>query len=198
VSARPTTPLRAAGGFTLIELLVAMAVLSIAIPVFAVFISTTYIQSSRTMSQSALQTQTRAVVDTLVSDLRQAYYGDTTTSPIVSISPTAVTFYAPDRAQPFHLREIAYQLSGGKLQRAFGVSSNTNGPPWTGITFGAWMTQLDNVTNTTVFTYQDADGNTTTDPAQVKRITVQVRAKPNSSHAATASYQSSATIRAER
>jgi prepilin-type N-terminal cleavage/methylation domain-containing protein len=190
--------LRPAAGFSLMEMLVAMAVLAITVPAFAVFVSTAYIQSGRTMARSALQTEARAAVDTLVADLRQAYYGDATTSPIVSMSPTALTFYAPDRAQSFRLRKIAYQLSGGKLQRAVGVSTNTDGPPWTGLTLGAWLTQLDRVTSTTIFTYEDANGSVTTNPAEVKRVTVTVTAQPTSSSAATVSYQSSATIRAER
>jgi hypothetical protein len=179
-------------------MLVALAVLAITVPALAVFVSTTYTHSNRTLGQSTLQSEARAAVDTLVADLRQAYYGDTTTSPVVSISGTTITFYSPDRATPFHLRKISYRLTGGEFQRAIAISTDTVGPPWDGLTtLGPWATQLRNVTSASIFSYQDADGIATSDPAKVKRVTVTIQAKPSSSVAA-ATYESSATLRADR
>lgn len=194
--------LHQSSGFTLIELLVSMLVLGIAVAAIATVIATTYSRSNLTTAQSVSQTAARAAVDTAVSDLRQTYYGDVTTSRIVSMSPTALTFYSPDRAQPttstvptFHLRQIAYRLNGGVLERAVATSTNTNGPPWTGLTFGPWMTEVSSVTNTTVFTYQDATGAPTSDPKKVSRITITLQVNPAGSSSYV--YQSSATIRAE-
>ncbi len=199
--ARVAGRLRQDAGFTVFEMLVALAVLGIAVPALAVFISTAYTHNSRTLGQSAMQSEARAAVDTLVADLRQAYYGDAATSPIVSMSPTAITFYSPDRGSPFHLRKIAYQLSGGALQRASVSSTDTDGAPWQGLTtLGPWRTQLQKVTNTTLFTYQDVDGVAITDMTQVnkvKRVTVTIVARPNAS-GATATYTSSATLRIDR
>ncbi len=184
-------------GFTLIELLVAMLLLAIVLGGIATFIATTYTRANTTTRQSVAQTAVRAAVDTAVADLRQAYYGDGTTSPIVAMSPTALTFYSPDRAQPlFHLRKISYQLVGGLLQRATATSTDTDGPPWLGLTtLGLWATQVDSVTNTAVFTYQDANGAATSDPTKVSRIVVTVQVRPGGQGTSYV-YQSSATIRA--
>ena len=180
-----------------------MALLGIIVAPIATFIATTSSRSNRP-SPSVSQTVARAAVDTAVADLRQAYYGDSTVSRIVSISPTALTFYSPDRAQPptatvptFHLRQIAYRLNGGELQRARATSTNTNtnGPPWAGLTLSPWATEVSSVTNTTVFTYQDATGAPTSDPKKVSRITITLQVKPAGSSSYV--YQSSATIRAE-
>jgi prepilin-type N-terminal cleavage/methylation domain-containing protein len=201
VSGALAARLRHAAGFTVAEMLVALAVIGITIPALAIFVSTSYIHSSRTIGQSALQAEGRAAVDTLVADLRQAYYGDAVTSPIVSMSTTALTFYTPDRSQPFRLRKVAYQLSSGNLQRAFVTSTDTDGAPWQGLaTLGPWRTQLKNVTSTAIFSYQDIDGVAITDMTQVakvKRVTISLRARPNAS-TATSSFQSSVTLRVDR
>ena len=51
---------------------------------------------------------------------------------MLSATSTAITFYSPDgvfaqsgTTSPFHLREIAYQFTGGALQKQFVTSTNT-------------------------------------------------------------------------
>jgi prepilin-type N-terminal cleavage/methylation domain-containing protein len=183
-------------GFTLIEVLVTMVVLGITVAGMVAFFTMTNSRAAVTTDQSVSLTIVRTAVDTAVSDLRQAYYGDGTTAPIVAVSPTSLTFYSPDRSQPFHLREIAYRLSGGLFQRATVTSTNTGGPPWTGLTtFGPWVTEVDSVTSPTVFSYQDATGAATTDPTQVSRVTITLQVQPSGGGSGY-TYQSSATIRA--
>ena len=185
-----------ASGFTLIEVLVTMAVLGVAVAGMVAFFSMTNSRAAATTDQSISLTVVRTAVDTAVSDLRQAYYGDGTTAPIAALSPTSLTFYSPDRSQPFHLREIAYRLSGGLLQRATATSTNTGGPPWSGLTtLGPWVTEVDSVTSPTVFSYQDASGAPTSDPTKVSRVTISLQVQPSGADSAYV-YQSSATIRA--
>ena len=128
-------------GFTLVEMLVGMAVLGIVLASMAGLLSAIYNTGTQTVEAGTLQDEARSSVDTLVADLRQAYTGDSATPLIASFSSTAITFYSPDRQQPFHLRKVAYQVSGNTLQRAFVTSTDTDGPPWVGLTtLGGWQT----------------------------------------------------------
>ena len=105
-------------GFTLVEMLVGMVVLGIVLASMASLLSAIYNTGTQTVEAGTLQDEARSGVDMLVSDLRQAYTGDSATPFVASMSSTAITFYSPDRQQPFHLRKIAYQQSGTTLQRA--------------------------------------------------------------------------------
>ncbi len=186
--------LRREGGFTLVEMLVAIAVLGLILSGIASLLQATVTASGQTMNETPLQMEARSALDTMVGDLREAYYGDTTTSVIVSMSGTSVTFYAPDRLTPFHLREITYQLSGSKLQRGFVTSTNTGGPAWTVLAAPSTFSNIvPNVTNFSL-TYQDANGNTTATPANVVRvlITLTVTAAPQGGPT---TFTASATIR---
>ena len=110
-------------------------------------------------------------------------------------------FLAPDRAPTAHERRVAIQLSGGKLQRAVTISSNT-APPWSGFAWttppaSAWATQVDLVTNASPFTYYDATGAALSSPVTLSAInavgiTVSVRA---SGYPAATSYTTRATLR---
>jgi len=105
-----------------------MAVLSVAFAAFAALLGVLIRHSGETQERSTLQTEARAAIDRLVQDLRQANTGDAGT-PILSLGSSQITFLSPDRATPFRLRQIAYRVSGDRLERAMAVSTNTGGPP---------------------------------------------------------------------
>ncbi len=146
--------------------------------------STTVKTSARVQEQSTLQTEVRAVVDQLASDLRQAQCDASTTPatpPVATGTGTQLTFYSPDRLTPYHLRQISYRLAGGELDRRFATTTNTSstGPPWTWGSFGGWSKQIDSVTNTAVFTYYDADGAATSTAADVASVNVALTVAPH-------------------
>ena len=89
---------------------------------------------------------------------RRAIAGDTSLARISTATSTQLTFLSPDRAQPMRLRRIAYQVTGGQLQRAIATSTNT-AAPWTIPTLSAWSAPLVRsivTTGTPVFRYYDA------------------------------------------
>jgi prepilin-type N-terminal cleavage/methylation domain-containing protein len=190
-------------GFTLIEMTAAMAVIAVLFGIFSLILSNTIRDSSTIQDQSTNQTEVRAAIDGLAQDLRQGYTGDTSgvMTPIAAISGTGLTFYSPDRAIPFHLREIQYQLTGGQLQRRLQTSTDTNGYPWTFPgTWGPWLTQASNITSASIFTgkYLNTSGSvvTTSTPSQVSGVWVAVTVSPPGSQGRTYSYSTSASVRA--
>jgi prepilin-type N-terminal cleavage/methylation domain-containing protein len=166
-------------GFTLVELLVSMFILVTGVAVaYSAMMTTTVKATGHAQALATLQTQVRAAVDTLASDLRQATCLDTTTTPVSTATGSQVTFYSPDRATPYHLRQVSYRVSGGTLQRAFATSTNTGGPPWTIPALGSWSTILDQVSSTSPFTYEDASGAPTTVASNVASATVTLLVRP--------------------
>lgn len=180
-------------GFTLIEMVAAMAVLTILLASFAELLSTTITRSGRMQEQSTLQTEARAGIDVLASDLRQALCNGTTT-PITAASPTQLTFYSPDRQSPYHLRQVSYLLSGSTFQRALATSTNTGGPPWTIPALGPWATVFGSVTSTNPFTYYDATNTVTTDLTKVTRVDVSVTLAPKATTGNDGTTTYSATV----
>ena len=185
----------AQAAYTLVELLVAMAVLSVAFAAFAALLGVLIRHSGETQERSTLQTEARAAIDRLVQDLRQANTGDAGT-PILSLGSSQITFLSPDRATPFRLRQIAYRVSGDRLERAMAVSTNTGGPPWTFPALGAWVAQAGSIVDPAVFSYVDAAGVATTNPAGVRTVNVRLRVATRTSPGAPTTYETSATLRA--
>lgn len=189
-------------GFTLVELLVGMAVLGIVLGSMADLLSKIYNTGTQTVEAGTLQQESRGAVDTLVADLRQAYTGDSATPLVASFSSTAITFYSPDRQQPFHLRKIAYQLSGSTLQRAFVTSTDSDGVPWLGLTtLGGWQNVASSVVanpgGAPLFKYLKADGVTTaTATKDIARVVVTVTVKQPGARTGASTYQSTADLRA--
>ena len=183
-------------GFTLMELVVVMAILVTVVGSIATVLTSLVTSSTKTMNESTLQTEARAALDTLVADARQAYTGDSSLKPVATATGTQFTFYAPDRQQQFHLREIAYQVSGGNLQRAAAMSTDNNGAPWTGLPFTgtwSWTTVVGSVAanpgNAPVFTYAtDTNG-------KVVQVNVTLTVDPPGK-APARTFTSSAAIRA--
>ena len=159
-------------GFTLTELLVVLIFLSMIAVAFSMLFSSTIRHNSEITEQSVTQGELRAAVDRMTGEARQAYIGDGT-SPITSVSSSQLTFTYPDKQTPFHLVRVSYRLSGGALQRAFEISTNTNGPPWTWAVGGTptnWASYVPNVTSATPFSYYDVSGAATATPANVRSI----------------------------
>ena len=189
-------------GFTLVEMLVGMAILGIVLASMAALLSAIYNTGTQTVEAGTLQDEARAAVDTLVTDLRQGYTGDPSVPVIASFSGTSITFYSPDRQQPFHLRKIAYQMSGSTLQRASVTSTDTDGAPWLGLTtLGGYTNVASSIVanpgGTPLFSYVKSDGVTTATAAKdIDRVIVTVTVKQPGSRNQASTYQSSADIRA--
>jgi prepilin-type N-terminal cleavage/methylation domain-containing protein len=169
------TPARRADrGFTLIEVMVATSILGIVLLLVYGAMGSGVQQAADVDARIQIQSEVRVAADAFVRDLRQAYTGDASLARVESIGPTEITFYSPDRATPFHVRKISYRLLGTALQRSVTTSTNTNGFPWVFGTTGPYVTVLDDVANTTIFTFRDAAGLATTTPSRVALVQLDV------------------------
>ncbi len=165
-------------GVGMVELLVSLILLGVLIAAWSGLMTTTVKSNGRTQELSVLETEVRASVDRLSSELRQALCNGTT-KPVTASTATLLTFYSPDSATPYHLRQVSYQLTGGQLNRAFATSTNTDGPPWTIPALGPWVKQVGSVVNTTAFTYKDSAGAATTTPTSVASANVNLTVAPS-------------------
>lgn len=199
--------LRQEAGLTLSEMLVVLAIMGIILAALAGVLSMSITQSSQIQEQSTLQTEVRAVVDTLARELRQAYTGDTS-YPIETASATTLQFMSPDKAVPFHNRRIAYRLAGGQLDRAATTSTDTDGPPWAGLAWtsfgsipaGSWRRQFDSVKNAAVFSYYNKAGTLLTGaitPSSVYRVLITVTVATKAASTRQYTYSTSASLRWE-
>jgi prepilin-type N-terminal cleavage/methylation domain-containing protein len=101
-------------GFTLVELLVVISMLAITMAMFSVTYSTTVDRSSQVQAQNIAQTEVRASLNQMVSDLRDATTGGTM-APIISYGDSSISFYSPDRMNPTNLRKITYSLTSNNI-----------------------------------------------------------------------------------
>jgi prepilin-type N-terminal cleavage/methylation domain-containing protein len=161
---------RRESGVTLIEVTVAMSLMAMVLAMVygSMWSSTT--TATNMQKRTDLLAATRLSLDTFQRDLRQAYTGDSNTPVVESLSATQISFFSPDRATPLHVRRIIYRLNGTQLERSVTPSTNTNGPPWTFGTAGAYQTVLTDVVNASILTYWDANGAATTVPGAVRRV----------------------------
>jgi prepilin-type N-terminal cleavage/methylation domain-containing protein len=184
-------------GFTIIELVVAMTLLVTVVGVAYPLLGSAIRHSSDIEERSVLQGEARSAVDRLTNELRQGYTGDVT-PPIETLTPAQITFLSPDRATPFHLRRISYRISGGVLERATAVSTDTDGPPWNLPVADTWKRMVGSVQNPAVFTYLDAAGLTTTSAAAVRTVGVTLLVAARTSPGRMLTYQTSVKLRATR
>jgi type II secretory pathway pseudopilin PulG len=198
---------REEAGVTLVEMVDVMAILGIVLAVLALVISVSVRESSQIQDKSVLQGEVRATVDTMAREIRQAHSGDAS-HPIEAATSTTLQFLSPDRAAPFHLRRIAYRLVGGRIDRAVTASTDTDGPPWTGLAWstfgsipsGAWSTQVGSVRNSAVFTYYDQSGALLTGaitPSAVYRVKVTVTVATGGAPSRQFTYSTSTSLRWE-
>jgi prepilin-type N-terminal cleavage/methylation domain-containing protein len=182
-------------GFTTTELLIAMVVMAVILTGFTQMLMTSSKTSNRVTEQAMLQNEVRVAVDRLTTDLRSATNANGT-SPIESLSSTALTFASPDTGTPFHLRRISYRFGGGKLDRSTTYSTDTDGWPWVWpAASGASVEQLGSITNAAVFTFYDANGAQTTDPNVVRSVRVSVTVAPAQAQGGSAAYSALVSIR---
>jgi prepilin-type N-terminal cleavage/methylation domain-containing protein len=182
-------------GFTIPEFLVSMVVLAIVLAGFGQVLINTSKTSNRVEEQAMLQNEVRSSIDRLTTDFRSATEVNGS-PPVISVSPTTLTFDSPDRATPFHLRRISYRLNGTTLERSQIVSINTGSWPWTWpVTPGSWTQELGSIKNASVFSFLDGDGNTTTDPNLVRSVRVTLSVQAKQTQAATSTYTALVTIR---
>jgi prepilin-type N-terminal cleavage/methylation domain-containing protein len=189
-------------GFTLVEMLSAMTVFAIVLASFSMVLSSSIRHSSELEEQTNLEVEARGAISSFAQDTRQVYDGDANllTSPILSMSPTQVTFYTPDRQVPFHLRRVSYRVSGTEFQRAFATSTDTDGSPWVGITsVGAYRKLVGSLvsTGTPVLAYKKDDGTTATTPIDVKTIDVTLTVATKNTPTRQYTYKTSVTVRGD-
>lgn len=192
-------------GFTVVELLSAMSVFAIVLASFAMVLSSAIRHSGEVEAQTNLQVEARSAIAFVSQDLRQVYDGDANvaTSPIESIGPTHVQFLSPDRAQPFHLRRMRYQLNTGtkQFERALTSSTDTDGAPWaipwSTPPAGSYRKLVGSVVNTAIFTFEKADGSTASVPLDVKKINIALTVATKTGPSRQYTYKSSVTVRGE-
>lgn len=184
------------GGFTLPELLVCMVLLAIVLTAFGSMLITSSKTSNRVEEQALLQTEVRASIERLTTDFREAT-NTHSTSAVVSVGPATLTFDAPDRATPFHIRRISYRIVNGNLQRSMATSTDTDGWPWVfPVTPAPWIDELTSIRNgSSVFTFYDQNGVATTDPAAVHSVRVSLTVAPKLNQAGPTTYSALVTIR---
>jgi type II secretory pathway component PulJ len=197
--------LRAEDGVTLHELVVVISLLGVMSAAFSLTFSSAIKHSNEVQRQSVMQTETRAALDAMARELRQAYSG-TTSSPIESVAASgtpAITFTTPDRdcsgsTCAFHLRRVSYRLTGGALQRAAYTSSDNDGAPWSwpsGSPPSNWVTLVSGVTNAGPFTFLDGNGATTTTAASVRTVKASLSVATLTNSASSYTYAIGASLR---
>jgi prepilin-type N-terminal cleavage/methylation domain-containing protein len=182
-------------GFTLIELIVSAAVLSILAAAFGFVLSATVTHSAATQDAQVVQQEARAAVERFASDLRQAYTGDDAAYPIEVVNGTTVRFLSPNRTVPFRLRRITYRVNAGVLERQQAISTDTDGAPWNFGTAGAWTRLVAGVTTASPFSFEDADGDPTSNPLEVRTVRVQLTVRTKGKR--TSKYGTTVTVRSD-
>ncbi len=129
---RLLTRLRREDGFTLTELLVVLPLLTIMVTAVTGTVIVLMSRNSQETGQLTQQETFFPTLDNMMADLRTAMPPGLGGSALISATSSSVVFYSPDRiyalsgtTSPFHLREVAYQFSGGALQKQFVTSTNT-------------------------------------------------------------------------
>ncbi len=180
---------------TLVEVLVAIVVMGIVMPGVIVGITSAVRSSTDTENRSILQTEARAALDRMVQDMRQSYANGTTAA-FTMMSATQVTFTSPDRLTPFHLRLVSYRIQNGELDRSVATSTNTNGPPWSGIgSLGPWVKVLDSVSSNSSFAYYDQNNATTTSPTALRTVLITLSLTTTTSSGRTFSFSAPVSLR---
>jgi prepilin-type N-terminal cleavage/methylation domain-containing protein len=190
-------------GFSLIETVVTVMVFSIVMTVIFGTVINVMNASNTFKERTQEQADTRLAIDTLVRDLRQAYYGKAGTPTVwLASTATSITFYSPDRGADFHLRQITYTLAAGQLTRSVTTSTNAVSAVvgtvnnWAFPALGPAVPVLTGVTNATVFTYKNQQNGTPTVllPLQAVQIDLVIDQSPSTSPTAQ-SYHTQVDLR---
>jgi type II secretory pathway component PulJ len=197
------TPIRIRdeSGFMLVELMTATILMTVLVTAFSALAVVLVNRNGTITEQGVLATQSRTTLDTMANEIRGATCNNLT-APVTTATATQLVFYTPDRAQPYHLQQITYNLASGSLTRQVAQSTNTGGPPWTmGSALPAEkVARL--ATNTTVFHYYDSTGAELSAPVSaanlptIAKVTMTLTVLPTGSHGTgSLTAQSSATLR---
>jgi Tfp pilus assembly protein PilW len=137
--------LRREDGFTLTELLVVLPTLTLVLGGISVMMVSLLRWNAQTNEQLTLQETVRPTLDAMMRDLRSTMPPSIGGIGLLSASSSSIVFYSPDWAfaqsgttSPFHLREVAYQFSGGGLQRNVVTSTNTFATVTSTTPWGSW------------------------------------------------------------
>jgi len=151
VTRRLLDRLRREDGFTLTELLVVLPILTIMVTAVTGTVIVLMSRNSQETGQLTQQETFFPTLDNVMADLRTAMPPGLGGAALISATSSSIVFYSPDRiyalsgtTSPFHLREVAYQFSGGSLQKQFVTSTNTyttivSTTPW-----GTWTSAAGN------------------------------------------------------
>jgi prepilin-type N-terminal cleavage/methylation domain-containing protein len=187
--------LRGESGMTLVEVLVAIVVMGIVMPGVIVGITSAVRSSTDTQNRSILQTEARAALDQMVEDMRQSYANGSTAA-FTLMTSSQVTFTSPDRLTPFHLRLVSYRIQNGELDRSVATSTNTGGPPWTGIgSLGSWVKVLGSVASTSGFAYYDQNNAVTTSATALRTVLVSLNLTMSTSAGRSFSFSAPVSLR---
>jgi len=181
------------GGFTLVEVTVASLLLLVCLLSGLQFFDGAVSGAADLERSTQQHADARWGTDRLVRELRQAYTGDPTTTPIQSIAARSITFFTPGTGTPFELRRVSYRIVGGMLERSTTTSTAAGGPPWSFGTTGPWAPVME-VRSADAFVGRTSTGAATTDPAAVQSVDVSFLV-PNTRGRADRSFQSSITLR---
>jgi hypothetical protein len=146
---RLLTRLRQEDGFSLTELLVSMPLLVVALAAITGALIVLNNGNNQTTGQLTQQGTFFPTLDEMMQDVRAMMPPTLGGSPLLAADGSSLSFYAPDglSAQtgpnsPFHLREVAYRISGGALQREEVPSTNTYTAVTSTTPWGNWTSSL--------------------------------------------------------
>jgi type II secretory pathway component PulJ len=215
-----TRVVREQRGLTLMELVVVMPMLVVLLAGLTDTLITLTRWNGQTQEDTMQLQETRAAINSMVSELRQAYPVDPGTgvqSPIATATSSAITFYTPDRTttsgtNSFRLRKVAYDLSSNQLRKQAVTSSaqyvvgGTTPPAWnfpgTFPTSTGWVRVLgppDGSPVTGSLTYYDANGTVMSTPVTstnlIVRVLITINASSTPGGKKITTYTGSATMR---
>lgn len=183
-------------GFTLVELMVTLTLLALVMALAFGQLAAGVNQTADLDRGSTANFTARLVVDTMVSELRQASTSDGALTPIATMTATELMFYSPDRSMPKKLRKITYRVVNGSLQRSEALSTSAGSPPWVfPTTTPTFRTLLTGITNTNVFSYFQAGGAATTSAAEVRGLSINLIIQSSLSDSAERIYRTGIDIR---
>lgn len=186
-------------GFSLVELSVAMAVMMVVLAMAFQQLAAAMNQTAQIDRAAASSTSARLLVDSMVSELRQASSEDGSVNTVITASATQVVFYSPDRSEPKRLRKITYQLVNGALLRSEVLSSNSGTSPWTfPTTTPTPRTVLTGLTNTDIFSYFNSSNVATTTLADIRSLTINLEVQSSLSSAVERIFRTGISLRSSR
>jgi len=179
------------GGFTLLEALISLAVFAvILIPLLTVY-DTTQQSYVRGEARVDLQQNVRVAVDEIMRDVRLGGYdpsnainAQTIQQPLQPVTGSALSGaelrVIADVNGDGTTDCVAYRLSNGQILRRQ-ANWGTGACTWT----AAESAVADNITGLTIAYFPKTGGTSTTDPAQAKRVRVQITATASTTGPAT-------------